>query len=157
MPEPLLEPLIRPAARPDLASLLQLQSRSPEAAQWTERDFEGLLGGEGAARCLAAEVGGQVAGFLVYRRVAASELEILNLAVDPGLRRRGIGRALLQRLPAECSDEVFLEVRAENASAQRFYSEAGFREAGRRPDYYRNPSDAAIVMRKGPGYPPRGT
>jgi ribosomal-protein-alanine N-acetyltransferase len=147
----LLEPLIRPAARADLASLLPLQSCCPEAAQWTEEDYEGLLGGEGAACCLAAEVDGQVAGFLVYRRVAAGELEILNLAVDPGLRRRGIGKALLQRPPGENADEVFLEVRAGNTSAQRFYRESGFREVGRRPDYYRNPSEAAIVMRRGTG------
>ena len=142
------EPLIRPATRPDLASLLRIQSCSPEAAQWTENDYERLLGSQGAACCLAAEIGDKVAGFLVYQTVAAGEMEVLNLAVDPALRRQGIGKALLEHLLAQVVGEVFLEVRAGNSSAQRFYREAGFREVGRRPAYYRNPSEAAIVMRK---------
>jgi ribosomal-protein-alanine N-acetyltransferase len=83
--------------------------------------------------------------------VAAGEVEILNLAVEPHMRRQGIGQALLRHLLGEVTGEVFLEVRAGNSSAQRFYGKAGFQEVGRRPGYYRNPSEAAIVMRKGPG------
>ncbi len=144
------EPLIRPAEVADVDSLLRIQHSSPEAAQWAKSDYETLLGGDGSARCVAAEVEGRVAGFLVYRALGAGECEVLNLAVDPPARRRGLGRALLAYLLGQGPGEVFLEVRAGNVSAQAFYRGAGFREAGRRPTYYRNPSEDAIVMRKGP-------
>jgi ribosomal-protein-alanine N-acetyltransferase len=134
------EPLIRPAARPDLAALMRIQRASAGAAQWAS---------EGVTRCIVAEVGGYVAGFLAYQQLAG-EVEVMNLAVDPPQRRRGVGRALLNFLLGQTIGDVFLEVRAGNASAQRFYEEAGFREVGRRAAYYRNPPEDAIVMRRGP-------
>ena len=100
------------------------------------------------------EEAGAVRGYLIGRDAAGSG-EILNLAVDPDHRRRGIARALLDRGLAELArrgaDEVFLEVRESNASAQQLYRGAGFRPVGVRADYYRQPREDALVLRLGLG------
>ncbi len=146
-------PLIRPAAISDLPAIAEIQRVSTGAAQWAESDYERLLlSGEGAAQCLAAEVGGHVTGFLVYQWLAAEEAEVLNLAVQPAERRRGIAKALLGYLLNHVASEVFLEVRAGNSSALKLYQQAGFQEVGRRGSYYRNPVEDAIIMRRGPGH-----
>jgi len=140
-------PLIRPAVAADRDRLLEIQRASPGAAQWVESDYDRLLSGEGAPRCLAAESGGKVAGFLVYQRLAPEEAELLNIAVEPCQRLKGVGRALLASLLDQVGGEVFLEVRSSNTSAQGFYERSGFCEAGRRPSYYQNPLEDAILMR----------
>jgi ribosomal-protein-alanine N-acetyltransferase len=92
---------------------------------------------------------GHLAGAVAWRETAG-ELEILNLAVGPAWRRRGIGRGLMERamegLAARGVGRVFLEVRASNAGAQAFYSQLGFAEAGRRRDYYREPAEDALLL-----------
>jgi ribosomal-protein-alanine N-acetyltransferase len=72
----------------------------------------------------------------------------LNLAVDPSFRRQGIARRLLdQVLGSAPGSEWFLEVRESNIAALNLYKELGFQLSGRREDYYRDPHEAAIVMR----------
>ena len=89
-------------------------------------------------------------GYLVGRDVAGSG-EILNLAVAPEFRRRGIGGELLEEGLAAFRDrhanEVFLEVRESNHSAQALYLARGFRPVGQRAAYYRNPREDALVLR----------
>ena len=87
---------------------------------------------------------GRVAGFLVVRSLGEGESEILNLAVAPENRRRGVARAML--LPA-LHGSVFLEVRESNRSAIAFYKSLGFQEVACRTDYYGNPPESAIVMK----------
>jgi ribosomal-protein-alanine N-acetyltransferase len=94
-----------------------------------------------------AETDAGVAGFLVTRAVASDEVEILNLAVAPALRRRGIARSLLSLLVENVCGAVFLEVRESNSTARDFYHSIGFKEVGRRPDYYTEPCEASIVMK----------
>ncbi len=81
--------------------------------------------------------------------------EVLNLAVAPAWRRRGVARALLDQglevLSARGAGEVFLEVRVSNQAAQALYVAAGFRPTGMRADYYRNPREDALVLRLGLG------
>jgi ribosomal-protein-alanine N-acetyltransferase len=77
--------------------------------------------------------------------VAPGEAEILNIAVAPSHRRNGIATALIDSLDAP---EVFLEVRESNEPAQRLYSKLGFRTVGRREQYYDDPEEAALVMRR---------
>lgn len=138
---------LRPAVLADLPRLVEIQRLSPEAAQWTEQDYRQLLVGAGATRCVAAELLGEVAGFLVFQQVAPGEVEILNLAVSPAQRRKGAGKRLLDYLLGLGAAEIFLEVRAANEPALAFYRRAGFQPAGRRPGYYRNPAEDAVVMR----------
>jgi ribosomal-protein-alanine N-acetyltransferase len=138
---------LRPAVLADLPRLVEIQRLSPEAAQWTEQDYRQLLVGAGATRCVAAELLGEVAGFLVFQELAPDQVEILNLAVSPAQRRKGAGKRLLDYLLGLGAAEIFLEVRAANEPALAFYRRAGFQPAGRRPGYYRNPAEDAVVMR----------
>jgi ribosomal-protein-alanine N-acetyltransferase len=79
------------------------------------------------------------AGFVLSRR-AADEAEILSIVIAPGHRRDGLGRALLQahlgRLAAVGAHRVYLEVEEGNLAAERLYRHFGFREVGRRKNYY---------------------
>ena len=132
--------VIRAASEQDLPAIADIQSAAPEASQWNPRDYL-------AYECRVAEDGSAVVGFIVARPVAGREWEILNLAVAPGARRLGIGRQLLGELLARHAGEFFLEVRESNAPARRFYEYAGFRAITKRLQYYRDPMEAAIVMK----------
>ncbi len=130
---------VRAATIEDLAAIAEIQARSPEASQWDPASYL-------TYQCLVA-IDPQVVGFLVARQTAPGEREILNLAVEPSQRRRGVARALLQ---AELGDEKtqwFLEVRASNTGAIELYQNSGFRVAGRREAYYRDPPEPGIVMK----------
>ena len=86
-------------------------------------------------------------GFLIGRAVA-DEAEILTLAVDPALRRRGHATKLVQAFLAEAQRRgavsVFLEVAATNTAAISLYLQAGFAKAGQRRGYYAQPNETAI-------------
>jgi ribosomal-protein-alanine N-acetyltransferase len=90
---------------------------------------------------------GGVAGFLVWRRLAEGECELLTLAVAPAFRRRGIARELLKPLLNVRNNKVFLEVRESNRTARIFYKSMGFQEVSIRREYYEYPFEAAIVMK----------
>ncbi|GIW53511.1 MAG: hypothetical protein KatS3mg081_2866 [Gemmatimonadales bacterium] len=86
----------------------------------------------------------------VFARVAGGEAEVLNLAVDPEHRLRGVGRSLLEqiidRVARRGASLLFLEVRASNTEAQAFYRKMGFRQVGRRPNYYDRPREDALIL-----------
>lgn len=104
---------------------------------------------------LIARGTGQPLGFLLAQCVAG-ESEIINLAVAPAARRRGIGRALVVGAKARARDlgaqSMFLEVASDNMAAQSLYEREGFVQVGIRPDYYRrdpgNYTDALILRRE---------
>ena len=124
-------PPVRPSTAADLTWIAPLLAASPEAAQWLPETDPVLV------------VEGQ--GLLVYRKVAPDEYEILNLAVAPEHRRRGVARALLEAALA-VGGSWFLEVRESNHLARMFYESMGFRAIGVRPGYYQAPPEKAIVM-----------
>lgn len=93
--------------------------------------------------------GKKIVGFIASRLVS-DELHINNVAVREGYRRLGIARELIEtaldeaaRMGARIS---FLEVRAGNEPAQALYRRCGFRVTGRRPGYYAQPPEDALVM-----------
>ena len=92
----------------------------------------------------------RIAGYVVTW-VVFDEGDLSNLAVDPGLRRRGIGRRLLDAAVAGAqtagAHALFLEVRESNAVALQLYSGRGFSRVGRRRSYYRQPAEDALVLR----------
>jgi [ribosomal protein S18]-alanine N-acetyltransferase len=102
------------------------------------------------ARAFVAEGGGEPIGY-VMARISGEEAEILNLAVLPSYRRKGIARCLLSEalgsLVAAGVREAYLEVRQSNQEAIGLYQSLGFRPVGLRPDYYRNPREDALVLR----------
>lgn len=146
---------IRPARDGDLARLLELQAASPEAAQWGQEHYRSAIEGKVSLRCLVAERGCRVEGMIVFRGPLAGESEILNLAVAAEQRRRGVGAALVHAVSEQPAD-LFLEVRRSNRGGIAFYRRCGFQEAGCRKDYYRDPPEDAIVMKRASGGPSPG-
>ena len=133
-------PLIRLASEADLTAIAQIQEASPLASQWAPSDYLGY-------RCVVAEEDGSIAAFLVSRETVPGEREILNLAVDPDRRRKGIARALLVHELRSHKGEWFLEVRASNAEALNLYESLSFKRVAVRNNYYNTPPESAIVMR----------
>jgi ribosomal-protein-alanine N-acetyltransferase len=90
-----------------------------------------------------------VTGYIVFWLVA-DEMHILNLAVAPDSRRRGIARRLvlagIKHAHAKGARRAFLEVRASNIAAQKLYSSLGFMGTSLRRDYYDSPIEDAVVM-----------
>ena len=86
-------------------------------------------------------------------RVVADEAEVLTLATHPGLRRQGLGAALLLRFHDEArargAARAFLEVAEDNLPARALYGAGGYGQVGRRPAYYARrdaPACAALVL-----------
>jgi [ribosomal protein S18]-alanine N-acetyltransferase len=103
------------------------------------------------ARCWVAEVDGKLAGALVIWLIL-DEGHIATIATHPDTRRRGIGRALLQTgmdaAYAEGARIYHLEVRAGNAAAIKMYETFGYEIVGRRPRYYQDNGEDALLMSK---------
>ena len=133
-------PVIRRGEARDLEEIARVQAASPEAAQWNPSDY--LI-----YDLLVSISEERVTGFLAARALGTGEAEILNVAVAPASRRRGVARGLLQQYLSRFSGEVFLEVRESNAAALEFYKSMGFQEVSRRKEYYKSPLEAAIVMK----------
>jgi ribosomal-protein-alanine N-acetyltransferase len=115
---------------------------------WSRKSFLGDLRSS-LARCTVALADKRVVGYSVGWFVI-DELHVLNLAVDPGYRRRGIGRELLVDLLAAAGRRgchyAALELRESNRQARRLYEEHGFRPVAVRKRYYRRPAEDALVM-----------
>jgi ribosomal-protein-alanine N-acetyltransferase len=92
-------------------------------------------------------VDGQLAGFVVSRKIAEGEREILNVAVHPKFRRLGVATELLKSELKRSPGAQFLEVRESNTAARQLYEQLGFKVVGARPGYYENPPETGIVMR----------
>lgn len=88
----------------------------------------------------------------VGSQTVLGEADIMNVAVAPGHRRRGIGQELLQRLKNDLTAQgvhcLTLEVRASNIPAIELYSRLGYLQVGRRPNYYHKPREDALILRK---------
>jgi ribosomal-protein-alanine N-acetyltransferase len=139
--EPQQSITIRAARESDYPAIARIQHRCPETAQWPIGDYSGYP-------MLLAVPGGEPAWFCSWRQTAADEAEILNIAVDPLFRRRGIGSALLARVCEEAQGVIFLEVAEPNAPAIALYRKQGWEYAGLRPGYYDHGITNAVVMKK---------
>ncbi|MBQ7329497.1 MAG: ribosomal protein S18-alanine N-acetyltransferase [Oscillospiraceae bacterium] len=100
---------------------------------------------------LVAEVDGEVAGY-VGSQTVLDAADMMNLAVSPDYRRQGIGQALVNALVEHLQQNkviaLLLEVRVSNAPAIALYESLGFAQVGRRPKYYHNPREDALILRK---------
>jgi ribosomal-protein-alanine N-acetyltransferase len=105
--------------------------------------------------CLAAVEDGRVAGYLVCARYDRVR-HVMNVAVDPERRRRGIGSTLVARLFDEADapgQQYTLEVRPSNDAAIAMYEGFGFLSAGLRRGYYHDNSEDALIMWRTVGEP----
>jgi ribosomal-protein-alanine N-acetyltransferase len=138
----------RPLVAADLDRVAAIE-RAVFTDPWPRSAFEELLA-ERHVRCFAADgVDGQLAGYGICA-VAADQGEILNLAVHPASRHRGLGRgllaAMLESMRQDGVTAVHLEVRQSNHAAIRLYALAGFRSVSIRRSYYKNPTEHAVTM-----------
>ena len=138
---------IRSAVPADAMPIVEIERRC-FSDPWSENSFREALESPWTFGLVAQNARG-IAGYLIAREVAGTG-EVLNLAVDPDSRRRGVARALLRAglaaLRKRRVQEVFLEVRESNQSAQALYLSYGFRPVGQRAGYYRNPKEDALVL-----------
>ena len=100
---------------------------------------------------IVAVDGEQVVGYVGSQSVLGWA-DMMNLAVAPEYRRLGVGEKLVTELISQLKDNkvtcLTLEVRLSNASAISLYYKLGFVEVGRRPGYYHNPREDALILRK---------
>ena len=100
---------------------------------------------------LVAEEDGIIAGYVGSQSVLDSA-DMMNIAVSPDFRRKGIGQLLVEQLISALQKRkihfLLLEVRVSNAPAIALYNKLGFRQVGRRPKYYHNPREDALILRK---------
>jgi ribosomal-protein-alanine N-acetyltransferase len=140
---------IRKYAPADASAMSALAKLAPESAQWSPESYQ--QGAEAGQTILVAEEGGEICGFLVSRWVA-SEGEILNMAVAPVSRRKGVASQLLGDALEEARrrhvERIYLEVRESNGAAILFYETHGFARSGRRANYYSNPTEDAVLMER---------
>jgi ribosomal-protein-alanine acetyltransferase len=160
-----LKPLLvlRRMTAADVAAVMALEQASEEAAHWPLAPYGLLVGGSGERGeslirrlGLVAEIDRRVVGFLVGRAVPGDEeAELENMAVGAEDRNRGVGAALMKEFLVWCvaggSLRMHLEVRESNGAARRFYERHGFRESGRRKNYYKDggggkPGEDAVTM-----------
>ena len=117
---------------------------------WSERSVTSELENKLAYWLVALE-GETVAGYIGSQTVM-EETDMMNVAVHPDYRRKGIAEALINGLVDALKERgshcLTLEVRASNEPAKKLYEKLGFTQIGRRPNYYRNPREDALILRK---------
>jgi len=136
---------VRRLAYSDLPAVISIERRS-FPSPWSLAMFVLELS-KPAGICLAATEGEELLGYLVcsrYDRV----WHVMNVAVAPERRRRGVASRLIGQLIAEAGAELpfTLEVRVSNRDAIAMYEKLGFRSAGVRPRYYQDNGEDALIM-----------
>lgn len=117
---------------------------------WSKEGFKAALEMPGN-KFIVYEKNDEIYGYCGYYGVL-DEAEITNVAVDPDMRNRGIGRdmvnALLSKAAKNGINRILLEVRESNDPAIHLYEELGFKKLGLRRDFYEKPRESAIIMER---------
>ena len=142
--------IIREMKASDVAAIAELEKRcfsDPWSADSIASELVNPL-----SYWLVAEANGQVAGYVGSQSVLDAA-DMMNIAVSPDYRRQGVAKALVNELTHHLSQNgviaLLLEVRVSNTPAITLYEKMGFEQVGRRPNYYRNPREDALILRKG--------
>ena len=141
--------LIRFATPDDIPALHALEAACfPDP--WSERFLRATLS-EKNTIMLVAETDGQVAGYL-NASTLLDESELNRICLLPQYRRQGLAQGLMARYEESCKERnvttLFLEVRKSNAPARALYEKTGYLVIGERANYYTNPEEPAVLMRK---------
>jgi ribosomal-protein-alanine N-acetyltransferase len=140
--------LIRRMTLKDLEQVIAIDQAS-FSLPWPERSFRYELTDNPASRAWVAEADGRIVGMIVAW-LLVDEAHIATLATHPEYRRQGIAGRLLTHTLRQMADEgavsSFLEVRESNVVAQEMYRKFGFKVSGRRPRYYKDNDEDAILM-----------
>lgn len=141
--------IIRQMKASDVAAIAELEKLC-FSDPWSENSIASELNNP-LSFWLVAEVNGQVAGYVGSQSVLDAA-DMMNFAVSPDYRKQGIGQALVKNLVHHLQQNnviaLLLEVRVSNAPAIALYEKMGFVQVGRRPKYYHNPREDALILRK---------
>ncbi len=138
----------------DLLEVVEIEEQSG-LSRWGWAAYYAEMQGNNRSLMLIARPRSTVRGghqviAYIAARATAGELHINNVAVREPYRRNGIGRLLLTRAIEEGeklgATTAFLEVRSGNTAAQALYEKCGFKAIARRPHYYSEPLEDAVVM-----------
>ncbi len=117
---------------------------------WSEKSVASEL--ENDLACWLVALDGETVAGYVGSQTVLGETDMMNIAVHPDYRRKGIAQALVNALvdtlKSQGSRCLTLEVRASNEPAQKLYEKLGFSLIGKRPKYYHNPKEDAYILRK---------
>ncbi len=141
---------IRPLTYSDLPQVIAIERRA-FPTPWSLAMFVLELS-KPSGMCLAAIREGRIVGYTICSRYD-TVWHVMNVAVDPELRRQGIARALLGQLyerVGEPNAQFTLEVRRSNRAAIELYESDGFRTAGLRRRYYQDNGEDALIMWRTP-------
>lgn len=140
---------IRKLVLEDAPAIAELEKRC-FSDPWSEKSIASEVHNP-LAYWLVAEDGGEILGYIGSQSVLDAA-DVMNLAVSPDHRRKGIGdkliKALIRHLQENGVIALLLEVRVSNAPAISLYEKLGFVQVGRRPRYYTNPREDALILRK---------
>jgi ribosomal-protein-alanine N-acetyltransferase len=144
--------VLRPMTTADLDVILALELEAFGEEAWSRPMLEGELEQQPVSRhyLVALDDDGTVIGYAGLL-AAGTQADVVTIAVSADRQRHGTGSALLGALLAEAGrrhcTEVFLEVRVDNFTAQRLYTNRGFEQVGLRRGYYQPSGADALVMR----------
>lgn len=155
------EPTVKRLTK-EQAALVKQMEQICRLSPWSVEDYISEIQNENSV-CLIIEKNSRGVGFLISRLITsdynspinqneANICEIYNIAIMPEYRKQKLGTILLKNLYKICHenniDEIWLEVRKQNTGALIFYERHHFESVYERKNYYSNPVDAAIVMRR---------
>lgn len=137
--------MIRPATAADIPALAALEAELFGVDAWDEKALAAELTAPG--RHFAVDEG--LRGYVVTA-TAGDIADLLRIGVRPDCRREGLASALLEEALAHTgeADRMLLEVSAGNRGAVAFYLARGFAQVDVRPHYYRDGSDALVLLRE---------
>ena len=138
---------IRWMIRRDMPEVLAIENRSFEFP-WSDEDFIRCLRQRNCIG-MVAEYDERVVGFMIYE-LHKNRLHVLNFAVRPEFRRRGVGNSMIRKLIGKLSDQrrnrILLEIRETNLDAQLFFRDCGFRAISVLRDFYEDSVEDAYLM-----------
>ena len=133
-----------------VAQVAELEKICFGSAAWSENSIASELKNQ-LSLWLVALDGETVAGY-VGSQTVMDESDMMNVAVHPDCRRQGIAEELVNALTDALREKesrcLTLEVRASNEPAKKLYEKLGFVSVGLRKNYYRNPREDALILRK---------
>lgn len=142
-----IEVHVRWLIRRDMPEVLDIESTSFEFP-WSQEDFISCLQQRNCIG-MVAELDGEVVGYIVYE-MGRSDFHVLNLAVRPDVRRRGVGQQMIAKIVSKLRQgqrtEVRLEVRETNLAAQLFFRRLGFQAVSVLKDFYEDTVEDAYSM-----------
>ena len=140
---------IRKMTVEDVSAVSQIDHLS-FSLPWPEHSFQYEVAENRVARCFVAETEDHRIAAMIVSWIIVDEMHIATIATHPDFRRQGIGGRILRDALLDGRDSgahlAFLEVRASNEAAQAMYRKFGFRVSGKRPRYYRDNNEDAILM-----------